>query len=74
MSQLALWGDVLYTHISIVTCIVDKYSDIRDKVSFVSALAFPKLAKARPRIRINLFKDPLCNYIDLYDHARQTKT
>ena len=50
MSQLALWGYVLYTHISIVTYIVDKYSDILDKVSFVSVLAFPKLAKARPRI------------------------
>ena len=36
--------------ISIVTYIVDKYSDSLDKVSFVSALAFPKLAKARPRI------------------------
>ena len=50
MSQLFLWGYVLYTHISIVSYIVDKYSDILDKVSFVSALALPKLAKARPRM------------------------
>ena len=55
MSQLALWGYVLYTHISIVTYIVDKYSDILDKVSFVSALAFPKLAKASPRIYLFIY-------------------